>query len=287
MKYCVPYDKNFKYLKEIDEVIVPFNESLEFFKVLLKKERIHHSRIILAIKDLEEFNENKDIYFPMLLELKEKAEIRYALQFDVYSKMFTGLYEELKSKEIDFFFNTYVRDWEVFRGFIELGVSDVYIVESLAFELNLLGPAARASGVSIRVFANVCQSSWDGSDSLKSFFIRPEDVSIYEPYVDVIEFYGDQQSTYYKIYAKDKKWFGDLQDIIIGLNQSLDSRRVLPFFAENRVKCGKKCIKNNPCKLCERVASAAETLEEHNFILKKNPNFDFLEAEDNEENIDF
>ena len=257
MKYCVPYDRDFKYLHEVDELIVPFNESLDFFKRLLDRKRIHHSRIILLVEDSIDFNE---------------------------------MYERLKQNDIEFFFGTYVRDWDLFHGFIELGVSDLYIVESLAFELNLLGPAAHAKGISIRVFANICQSSWNEGDSLKSFFVRPEDVETYAPYVDVIEFIeGINYSTLYKIYARDKKWFGDLRDIIVGLDVPLDSRRILPHFAEMRVKCGKKCMKGNPCKLCERVVSAAETLEEQNFILKKNPNFDFLDVkdEDDEEEIDF
>lgn len=291
MKYCVPYDRNFHYLNEIDEVIVPFNDSLDFFKRLIDKKRIHHSRIILDIEDSMVFHEDWKTYYPVLKELKEKHEINYALRFDVYSDLFLDFYEELKLLDIQFFFKTFVRDWDVFHGFIKLGVSDLYIVESLAFELNLLGPAAHAKGISIRVFANVCQNSWSGGDSLKSFFIRPEDVEIYAPYVDIIElFEGNVNlSILYKIYAKDKKWFGDLQDIITGLNQPLDSRRVLPFFAEMRVKCGKKCMKGNPCKICERIVSAAKTLEENNFILKRKPKFDFLDVkdEDDEEEIDF
>ena len=289
MKYCVPYDRDFKYLHEVDELIVPFNESLGFFKRLLDRKRIHHSRIILLVEDSIDFNENLNIYIPVMREVKENN-IKCAIKFDVYSNLFNEMYERLKQNDIEFFFGTYVRDWDLFHGFIELGVSDLYIVESLAFELNLLGPAAHAKGISIRVFANICQSSWNEGDSLKSFFIRPEDVETYAPYVDVVEFIeGINYSTLYIIYAREKKWFGDLRDIIVGLDIPLDSRRILPHFAEMRVKCGKKCMKGNPCKLCERVVSAAETLEEQNFILKKNPNFDFLdvEDEDDEEEIDF
>ena len=279
MKYCVLYNKDFKYFQKVDEVIVPFNQSMDFFKRLIDRKRIHQNRIILSIEDSAEFYENQDIYIPILEELKEKHNLNCAVRFDLYSQKFVDLYATFREKELPFFFRTYVRDWEVFHGLIGVGVSDLYIVESLAFELNLLGPVARAKGISIRVFANVCQSSWSDSDSLKSFFIRPEDVDIYDPYVDVIEFFeGDiPMNTLFKIYAIDKKWFGDLSMIITGLEESLDSRRVLPHFALTRVKCGKRCLKGNPCKLCERVVSAAKVFEENNLILKRDAVFEDLE----------
>lgn len=271
MKYCVPYDRKFKYKNEIDEVIVPFNDSLDFFRTLIKKEFLHNSRIILEIKDSKVFYDDRESFYPMFSELQlNHAEIRFALLFDKYHDSIKDLYTELKERKIDFFFSTYVRDWDAFHGIVSTGVSDIYIVESLAFELNLLGPAARAKGISIRVFANVCQSSWGKDNSLKSFFIRPEDVAAYEPFVDVIEFYGDQktQEVMYKVYAKDGKWYGDLREIINGLEIELDSRYILPVFAEARVGCGKKCLKGKPCRICERLIETSQTMKEHGLMVR-------------------
>lgn len=287
MKYCVPYYRNFKYMKDIDEIIIPFNNSLAFFKTLIeRKQYLYNSKIILEIQDTDDFYASRKEYYPILIDLQTNYEdLHIKLMFDKYYASKQDLYEELKSKGIEFFFSTYVRDWDAFYGLISIGVSDIYIVESLAFELNLLGPVAHASGVSIRVFANVCQASWIKDNTLKSFFIRPEDVSIYEPFVDVIEFYGNQriQEVMYKIYAKDGKWFGDLREIINGLEIELDSRHMLPAFAEARVACGKKCLKGKSCRICDRILETSQTMKEHDLIIKiqKSAN------EDNEENIDF
>lgn len=271
MKYCVPYHKGFKYERDIDEIIVPFNDSLGFFKALIEKERLHHSRIILEIQDTKNFYLDREDYYPMFSELQlNHAEIHFALLFDKYHDSVKNLYEELKQRKIEFFFSTYVRDWDAFYGLASVGVSDMYIVETLAFELNLLGPVAREKGISLRVFANVCQASWVKNNTLKSFFIRPEDVYLYEPFVDVIEFYGDQniQELMYKVYAKDGKWYGNLKEIINGLEIDLDSRHILPIFATARIACGKKCLKGHPCRICDRIVETSKIMKENDIYVK-------------------
>ena len=266
MKYCVPYFRYFKYAKEVDEIIIPFNESLDIIKRFIEEKEIQ-SRIILEVDDSDMFSENFNDYLPIL---KNLSGYDSAICFSQYHKEFKNIYSELKDNNIKFFFKTFVRDWDTFHGLINVGVSDIYIVENLGFELNLLGPVAHASEVSIRVFANVCQSSWSENNPIKSFFNRPEDVYLYEPYVDVIEFFGTEkheQEVMYKVYAKDKKWFGDLSEIIIGLNMELDSRCLVAAFAPTRIKCGKKCIKGKPCNICDRIIELSQTLQENDIMI--------------------
>ena len=262
MRYCVPYFKTFKYMTEVDEVIVPYERrDVEFISSLTSKEKLITNTIIIDIKDMYEF---KDYDCLKVFEaLKNNyPEVSFKLRFREYNKDFNELYDKIKELKIPFFFMDFVRSWDMFHGFIKLGVSDLYIVEELGFELKVLGQIARASSISIRVFANVCQSSWNESDSLKSFFIRPEDVSIYDQYVDVLEFFGEkqnQQEVMFKVYAKDKKWFGPLKEIIVGLDSEIDSRSILPNFAHIRVGCKKRCIKGEPgyipCKICDSFIS--------------------------------
>lgn len=270
MKYCVPLFKNFKYIKEIDEIIIPFNENIEFFKTLIEKEKILPShRVIIEVSDSQYFYDNGLLM--VLVNLKKNyPNFNFTLMFDKYSNKLNELYETLKLKKIQFFFSTYVRDWDAFYGLISIGVSDIYIVESLAFELNLLGPIAHEKEVLIRVFANVCQASWIKDNTLKSFFIRPEDISIYDSFIDVIEFYGDRkvQEVMYKVYVKDGKWYGDLREIINGLEIELDSRHILPAFAEARIACGKKCLKGKSCRICDRILETSQTMKEHDLIIK-------------------
>jgi hypothetical protein len=174
------------------------------------------------------------------------------------------------SNGFTFYFKDYVRDWDTLHGFISLGVSDMMIVEELGFDLIKVSGVAWEHDIQIRVMPNVAQSSWNQTPALKKFFIRPEDVDIYESYVDVFEFFGqkDKQDTYYRIYEIDKKWFGDLSEVIISFDEHLDSRYLLPSFANRRASCGKRCLKGYPCQICEANADLAKVLEENNLLIK-------------------
>ena len=268
MKYCLPYQKLLKYMAEVDEIIVPFSsEDLTFIKNLTRQEKVINNCVIIDIQSLEEA---LDIELFTGLK-KDYPHINFKMSFLHYREEHEGLYEELRKNEIPFFFSTRVESWDIFHGLMDVGVSDIYIVGELGFELDKIGPQAHARQVSIRCFANICQSSWYHGDMLKSFFIRPEDVHIYEPYVDVLEFFGggNQQEVMYRVYSKEKKWFGKLNEIIIGLQSEIDSRFILPFFGKMRVKCGKRCLKGGSrCSICEGLEKTSNTLKEEGILFK-------------------
>ena len=132
--------------------------------------------------------------------------------------------------------------------FIKLGVTDLYIAEQLGFELDKVAEVAHSNNVRIRVYPNVAQRLSKRTSALKSFFIRPDDIRLYENYVDVFDlfYYNEekqQQNVLFDIYAKDKKWFGRLDELIIGFDNNLDSKYVIPRFGEKRIKCGRQCLK--------------------------------------------
>ena len=272
MRYCLPYIKNFKYMDELDEVIIPYKvgEDADFLKAVLEfTENKFNGTIIIHIEDSSSFKNTGSMKF--FEEIKSEGVLTdFKLRFSNHIGEDADLYDGLKNAEIPFFFEKYVKDWDMFDFFKNLGVSDMYIVEALAFELDKIGAQADVLGISIRCFANVCQSSVRDHNPLKSFFIRPEDIDIYASYVDVIEFYGDYniQEVMYKVYAKDKKWFGPLQEIIIGFDCELDSRFVMPIYARTRLKCGKRCLKGQRCGICDKIMIVADTLEEKGIYVK-------------------
>ena len=122
-------------------------------------------------------------------------------------------------RRLPHYYNEYISSWDRFVGFLSLNVSDIFITEELAFEIKNVSNLAKKHHKSLRAFCNICQSSWSDSLSLKTFFIRPEDLDLYTNYIDTFEFYitnKDYQkiNTLYEIYTKDKKWFGLLNEII-------------------------------------------------------------------------
>ena len=261
MKYCVNFSKSFNYLNQVDELRIVINKNTKQNPLPFMAE-YSDKRIIICAEEMSDY-----LVKCLAGARKEHPEFNFTVAINLKDRMFI---ENLQKNNIPFFFNTKVTDWDTLQGFLSFGVSDMYIAENLGFELDKVAAILHKSGVQVRVFPNVAQSAYDNTPSLKQFFIRPDDISTYEPFVDVCEFYGNknQISTYYKIYAIDKKWFGPLKEIIIGFNHDLDSRFVLPPFAQRRIKCGKKCFKGEPCNICDRIASAAKTLENNGLLVK-------------------
>lgn len=271
MKYCVDYRQNFKYLNDVDEITINFRRTdttLVDFLLLHKNKRIN-----IYVNDEEDFINNKCIKLFDAIAT-DHPEINFALKFRDYKvgKVKEAI-EIIKGSVIKhkYFFEAFIRDWDTLLGYIELQPSDIYIVENLGFEIEAVATLLHIAEIQVRCFPNVGQSAWKGTPALKKFFIRPEDVHYYEPYIDVLEFFGKENSieTYYKIYAIDKKWFGKLNEIIIDFNdEEIDSRFILPEFALRRMNCGKRCLKGRPCRVCKAIKELAEVLESHNLMIK-------------------
>jgi len=257
MKYCLDFRRTTKnIITEADEI--NFNFELASLLDFLKEYNNKRINIAIQFNDLEK-----------IIKIYKEHNLK-----NIYIKL--PYYEEaaankLKENEIPFYCATLVSNWDVFQGLIDSGVSDIFITEELGFELDKVSQIAKERQVQIRAYPNICQSQWKNMSKLKTFFIRPDDIKIYEKYIDVFEFFGnpDKQKIYYKIY-KDEQWFGSLKELILDFNIDLDSRFVIPHFAEQRVKCGKKCIKGGSCHLCERIVELSKVLKKNKIIVKNN-----------------
>lgn len=199
---------------------------------------------------------------------------------NLYLKLTLDYYEKIKEledrKDLRFFFDTRVSDWDTLLGLIDFRVTDVYVVEDLCFELDKVAEIAHSRGVKIRIYPNVAQSKWYDSNPLKKFFVRPEDIDMYKDYVDSVEFYNVDKKleTYYKIYALNKKWFGKLNEIILDFNSELDNKYVIPRFIDKRISCGKKCLKGARCRRCDNVETLSKTLEKSGLVVRVDANED-------------
>lgn len=263
MKYCFTYQKfNTNFMKLADEILITYNREdttlPDFLELYKDKTIVIKINIMLEESDLE-----------LLSELNIKYH-NIKLQLFVFDK---DLIYNIKEKNIPFFTTLFVSNWDAFRGLIDLGVSDIYVVENLAFELDKCGKIAHENGVQIRVFPNICQTAWVDIPDIKKFFIRPDDVEYYEPYVDVFEFMCDvdKEEPLYKIY-KDRKWFGELSEIITDFNAPFDGRCVLPLFGKMRVSCGKRCMSGSSCGICDSIQELSKSLGDKDLYISKGNN---------------
>ena len=258
MQYCINYNRAFKKPERADEFTIIYNKKNDSLIDFLEK--FKDKRINLTIEEKLTFSELK------LLKTIWDKYLNFVLRIENYDE---EILEDITECGVPFFFSNRVNNWDEFLGLIELGVTDIYIVEDLCFELDKVSLIAHENNVKLRVYPNVAQSSWKYTPEIKKFWIRPEDIDIYSQYVDVCEFFGQDQhvSVLLDVYKKHKQWFGLLNEIIIGLKSNIDSRFIIPRFAEKRVRCGKECLKGGKCQMCERVISLSHALEDANLVV--------------------
>ena len=254
MKYCVDYHKHIKGLDKADEFTITYTNKNDVLIDFL--ENFKEKRVNLKIEQRLTDAELK------LLNTICKSYPNLFLRFEFYDYDYI---ENICESGVRFFFANRVNNWDEFLGLIMLGVSDVYIVEDLGFELDKIAEIAHSNDVRVRAYPNVAQSQWRDSLDIKKFWIRPEDIEFYNDYIDVCEFFGEPHHipVLLKIYKEDKKWLGPLNEIIIGLQNTLDNHLIYPeLFAQGRIGCGKKCLKGNPCRRCEYILDLAKTLKD-------------------------
>lgn len=274
MQYCIPFFIKSKYSKDVNELSIRVTDESDI-KLLPNFIQDHpNQRIIIKIMSEDFWEKNKLASIKeRLLKLNNYA-FCMSKDIDFYKKREFAAYFQ----NLPFFFEEGANTWDILRGMLSMGVSDIYVTEELGFELNKVSEVVHSFDVKIRCYPNIAQSSWSGYDPKYCFWIRPEDVSIYSEYVDVLEFWTNKSfdatkvDTLYEIYSKDQKWLGDLSTLIIGLSSSeyhIDSRRLIELWGLNRVKCKKKCAKGEKCHICPYCLALAKTLEENNLVLTK------------------
>lgn len=268
MKYCINYSNKSHIIDKVDEILIRYdkNKILELFTQFIPAHL--NQRVIVQLMEENNIDTIVNNLKKIISIYNENKDIKFDIQLPFYNQKFI---EELKDTNLKYFFKAAANSWDKFTGLISQNVSDIYITDELAFELDKVAEIAHKNNIKVRIYPNVAQSRWDKLSDILKFFIRPEDIEMYEPYVDVCEFYGDkaqQIDTYYKIYQEDKKWFGDLQEIIIGLDNKIDSRYIIPRFAEKRIKCGKDCLKGGKCEMCKRILDLSEQLENAHLIVQ-------------------
>lgn len=269
MRYCLTYNPKLKYdyINEVDEITILYRRSdttlLEF--MLLHKDQ----RVNIFVEDITDFV-NNDCAELFKAIAAEHPELNFAFLFSYSDERAPEMLYDLREAGLKYFFTAFVKDWDALYFYKNLQPIEMFITDALGFELPAVKSVLEAEDIGVRCFANIAQATYDNGSPLKKFFIRPEDVGFYSQYVDVIEFYCEESKAevYYKIYKHDGKWFGKLREIITGLDSDIDSRFILPVFAERRASCGKRCLKGRPCNLCITLNQTAAVLKESNLMVK-------------------
>lgn len=267
MKYCFEYYSGIEKVNDnhYDEIKIILEEERANKKVLHDfVKRFSSHRIILKVTKPTEFLvENKISWLEGLEEYEIAIEI--CANPDESSK---DLVERLKQLDISFFYADPAFTYETIAHYIELGVSDIYLSGTPAFNIKRVGDFLHNKGITVRIIPNIVQKQWhylNGQDDLTSFFILPKDLKLYEPYVDVIEFWTKKkksQKLLYDIYENGVAWIGSVNELIIDAPELTMKDMFIPtVFGEARTKCCQECLIGGPCRICYEIQALAKSFD--------------------------
>lgn len=222
-----------------------------------------------------------------LVDIIEKhPNIRYNIQLNdkIIPKDFEKQIEYIKAKGVDYTigcrninviqeliskgYNAYcvypVTDWEMFRNFQSIGVTDIVIDGPLGFQINKI--KENKMNTYIRVIPNCSHNAtFLNEENIDSFFIRPEDLKLYKDTIDFIEFDTSDiaiEETIFNIYKKES-FNGTLRTLIKQVNSSVPNSLIHAKFGELRLNCQQKCKENGKCHLCKSYVKVTQLVNEY------------------------
>ena len=264
MKYCVPFKNSYTLAKECDQYNIKYKDNWEaLFSFLCDiDKRVNVTGYSGGISD------------DQLRLIKRLApDTHFVLLKDAPNTPY--IIGSLKKAEIPFYFADILTSWTMIWDVLNQypGVTDMYIGGELGFELDEVNTFLHGKDIEIRVVVNDISTDCQSIPFYKSFFIRPEDIGLYDRhrYFDVAEFNGekDRQETLYRIYAKDASWMGDLSVLVTGFEPQMDNTFIDNAFPWKRARCRRMCLKGGRCRICDNVIRLSETLEKENLVPKR------------------
>lgn len=173
----------------------------------------------------------------------------------------TSCLEEMyycSQKNIKFYYGYPINTFYELQALKNLGVCYVRLGTGLFFSMEKV----KNIGVPIRIIPNVAYV--DGlprPNGIAGHWVRPEDMLLYQDYVDTIEFEDcsiKKEQALYRIYTSQQGWYGDINDLITNLNYSAANKMLPNNITMERLNCGQKCQINGHCQICYRAFNLAD-----------------------------
>ena len=263
--FCMNFNRNGEYNDTVQELnIILEDQTTSDLKKFLEKHQ--EQRINIVIYNMDYLFNNPNGIITDLKEVIGDQNVAIKLNWSIDDESDGAIRNVLKQAGLKYYYKDIVDAWDNFNKLAAAGVSDIYVGNSMGFQMKDVKAAAAKKKVRIRVYPNVAQSTWDDAPAQTKFFIRPEDCLTYSFYVDVFELfmpiYVQSMDEIYNIYKYEKKWNGDLQHIIFGLGMSIDNRLLEEHWCNMRLDCKKRCAIDGKCKVCDRFVEMSLKMSE-------------------------
>ena len=247
MKYCLSSRQSKEYLSYADEIIVQSKDYLTLFDLL---EKYPEKTFILKIE------RDCNIDWNIIRGCNKNGNLICCLE-DLQD------IEKCRTYGVRFYYAYPINSFFELQGLKNLGVAYVILGMPLFFQMDMV----KEFKIPVRAIPNVAYDAYiPHMNGICGQWIRPEDIDTYEEYVDVCEFKDsslDKEKALFRIYAQEKVWPGDLNDLITNLNLSCNNNVVYKDLAEKRLSCGQICQQRGTCHYCERALTFDKTIIEY------------------------
>lgn len=225
MKCCLNSHQNSEYLNKADEIKIAYKDR---FKIIDFVEKYPDKTIILNMQGYNGIIEWEDI---------KRYKIMCKNNFIIALNTLTDL-DFCRKEEIKFYWNFPVSTFYDLQALKNLG-AEYALIDAPIFH-DIINAAD--IGIKIRIVPNIAYYAFiPRENGVCGSWVRPEDLSLYEPYIAAIEFEDcdlKKEQALFRIYIEQKSWPGDLNIIITNLNYPGINRMIPSDFTEKRMTCG-------------------------------------------------
>ncbi len=188
--------------------------------------------------------------------------------------------------DMDFYFAYPIQSYEELYNVLNLNAKYVRLGASLFFDLDNVKKLYPS--IKIRIIPNVAYDDlYPRENGVTGTWIRPEDLMLYNSYVDTLEFADanrEKEQALIRIYWEQRSWPGSLNTLITNLNYPAANYLIPSDFTEKRLNCRQRCYSNKNCAICYRFLNLANTeLIQAYKDAKDNNELEVLDEEEEEE----
>lgn len=256
MKYSISYNTDIKLRKQADEVRVPLNKLGYLYDFI--KENPDKRYVIILNTSYSFDNLNKQLNY-----IKAVVGDNYTIECDQIYEL-----HQLNEHGYNCYFKFAVADWESFDNLLANNVTDIYIDGPIGFDMDTLKKVKEKYNINIRVRPNSSANAFfamsiNNAVRANSFFIRPEDMYLYEEYIDIIAFDKEdstlKEEVLFKVY-KQKQYTSNISELVHWITPDIKNPSIHPEFGENRINCKQKCKSGGRCRFCLSSFDLAKNL---------------------------